>query len=45
MLYDISGAVSWAKVANGLLKMYQAEVLFKLPIARHIEFGNILPLE
>jgi len=43
MLNDISAAVSWQKVANGLVKMYQAEVLHKFPVAKHIYFGTIFP--
>jgi serine/threonine-protein phosphatase 2A activator len=43
LLYDISGVVSWSKVSKGLLKMYLAEVLSKVPIMQHFEFGNFLP--
>lgn len=41
MLNDISAAASWLKVANGMVKMYQAEVLAKFPIVQHIRFGTI----
>lgn len=43
ILNDISGAASWQKVANGMIKMYQAEVLHKFPVAKHIHFGTLFP--
>lgn len=42
ILYDISGTPNWAKVALGMVKMYQAEVLFKFPVIKHTAFGSLL---
>lgn len=42
ILYDISGTANWGKVAIGLVKMYQAEVLLKFPVIKHTSFGSLI---
>jgi serine/threonine-protein phosphatase 2A activator len=40
-LYDISGVAHWAKINQGMIKMYQAEVLGKFPVIQHFPIGNV----
>jgi hypothetical protein len=41
MLNDISHLASWQKVASGLLKLFEGEVLNKRQVVQHFVFGEI----
>ena len=42
MLNDISALGAWRTVATGLARMYEGEVLGKLPVVQHLPFGVLL---
>jgi hypothetical protein len=42
MLSDISQVPSWQTVCDGMLRLYQGEVLKKLPVMQHFFFGELL---
>ena len=44
LLYSITGVANWEKVAKGLVKMYEDEVLKKFVVVQHFYFGSILVL-
>jgi hypothetical protein len=43
MLNDISALPSWEKINGGMLKLYEGEVLKKLPVIQHLRFGSLFP--
>jgi serine/threonine-protein phosphatase 2A activator len=45
ILYSITNVKSWDKVASGLVKMYEDDVLKKIVIIQHFYFGSVLLLE
>jgi hypothetical protein len=42
MLNDVSAVPNWDKVAQGMHKMFNAEVIGKHPVIKHLKFGSIL---
>ena len=45
ILYSITNVKTWEKVASGLVKMYEDDVLKKVVIIQHFYFGSVLMLE
>jgi serine/threonine-protein phosphatase 2A activator len=45
MLNDISNVPHWSKICTGMIKMYQAEVLWKHPVIKHLRFGSVLKFD
>ena len=45
VLYSITSVKNWEKVASGLVKMYEDDVLKKVVIIQHFYFGSVLLLE
>ena len=45
ILYSITNVKNWEKVASGLVKMYEDDVLKKVVIIQHFYFGSVLLLE
>jgi len=45
ILYSITNVKTWEKVASGLVKMYEDDVLKKVVIIQHFYFGSVLLLE
>lgn len=43
MLNDISHLPSWKKVNTGMQRLYEGDVLGKMPVIQHFLFGSILP--
>ena len=42
MLNDISAVSDWGKICSGLMKLFQGEVMNKLPVVQHLLFGSLL---
>ena len=45
LLDSISGVPNWEKVAKGLVKMYEDEVMKKYVVVQHFYFGSVLPFK
>jgi serine/threonine-protein phosphatase 2A activator len=44
ILYEVSQNVkSWGDVCDGLFRMFEVEVLGKVPVMQHLVFGNLIP--
>uniref|UniRef100_A0A4W3IVV2 Serine/threonine-protein phosphatase 2A activator n=1 Tax=Callorhinchus milii TaxID=7868 RepID=A0A4W3IVV2_CALMI len=44
-LWNISAVPTWAKVNQGLVRMYKAECLDKFPVIQHFKFGSLLSIQ
>ncbi|XP_069604270.1 serine/threonine-protein phosphatase 2A activator [Ranitomeya imitator] len=44
-LWNISAVPTWAKVNQGLIRMYKAECLEKFPVIQHFKFGSLLSIQ
>ena len=45
ILYSITSAKNWEKIARGLVRMYEDDVLKKVVIIQHFYFGSVLVIE
>ena len=45
VLFQISNVPLWSKITNGLIKMWEDELLKKFVVCQHIYFGSVLMLE
>ena len=45
ILESITNAKNWSKIANGLVKMYEDDVLKRYVIIQHFYFGSVLVIE
>eukprot|EP00388_Colpodella_angusta_P008321 GDKJ01022820.1.p1 GENE.GDKJ01022820.1~~GDKJ01022820.1.p1 ORF type:complete len:267 (+),score=25.23 GDKJ01022820.1:91-801(+) len=43
ILYNVSGIEEWARIRQGMLKMYVAEVMGRFAVVQHFLFGPTLP--